>query len=150
MTEEGRWNSSSHPRTPPPPSSGSSTSYSFHSPKSKSKSKSKSSSPLSSHSHSHSPPATATLPRRFPTSSSSAPSFTSVSSSSELEDEGQAYLVNAYSGQELKTFHCERVRKMPLSGLDPSMLIGFLCKDENDWKDLRRRVGEVSHRLVRF
>jgi len=23
---------------------------------------------------------------------------------------------------ELKTFHCERVRKMPLSGLDPSML----------------------------
>lgn len=41
---------------------------------------------------------------------------------------------------ELKTFHCERVRKMPLSGLDPSMLLGFLCKDEDDWKDFRLRI----------
>ncbi len=35
------------------------------------------------------------------------------------------------------------VRKMPLSGLDPSMLIGFLCRDEADWWDFRKRVGEV-------
>jgi len=32
---------------------------------------------------------------------------------------------------------------MPLSGLDPSMLIGFLCKDEADWIDLRERVTEL-------
>ena len=32
---------------------------------------------------------------------------------------------------------------MPLSGLDPSMLIGFLCKTEADWIDLQRRVAEV-------
>lgn len=56
----------------------------------------------------------------------------------------QEHFVNAYSPMELKTFHCERVRKMPLSGLDPSMLIGFLCKDEEDWIDLRKRVVEVS------
>ncbi len=36
----------------------------------------------------------------------------------------------AYSAAELKTFHCERVRKLPLSGLDPSVLIGLLCQDE--------------------
>lgn len=56
----------------------------------------------------------------------------------------QEHFVNAYSPMELKTFHCERVRKMPLSGLDPSMLIGFLCKDEEDWIDFRKRVVEVS------
>ena len=53
------------------------------------------------------------------------------------------HYVNAYSPAELRTFHCERVRKMPLSGLDPSMLIGFLCKNEADWIDLRQRVTDV-------
>jgi hypothetical protein len=33
---------------------------------------------------------------------------------------------------------------MPLSGLDPIMLLGFLCKDWEDWEDFRRRVVEVS------
>ena len=60
-----------------------------------------------------------------------------------LLDPLQEHYVNAYHAAELKTFHCERVRKMPLSGLDPSMLIGFLCKDEADWGDFRRRVGEL-------
>ncbi|KAH7104204.1 peptidase family C54-domain-containing protein [Auriculariales sp. MPI-PUGE-AT-0066] len=50
----------------------------------------------------------------------------------------------AYSSTDLRTFHCDRVRKMPLSGLDPSMLFGFLCKDEEDWKDFRRRMAEIS------
>ncbi len=55
-----------------------------------------------------------------------------------------AFLATAYPISELRTFHCERVRKMPLSGLDPSMLLGFLCRDEKDWKDLRERVAEAS------
>ena len=58
-------------------------------------------------------------------------------------DATQVHYVSSYSPAELRTFHCERVRKMPLSGLDPSMLIGFLCKMEVDWIDLRRRVAEV-------
>ena len=55
----------------------------------------------------------------------------------------QTHYVSSYSAAELRTFHCERVRKIPLSGLGPSMLIGFLCKTEADWIDLRRRVAEV-------
>ncbi|KAF9465112.1 hypothetical protein BDZ94DRAFT_1254537 [Collybia nuda] len=58
-------------------------------------------------------------------------------------DPVQEHYVTAYSTAELKTFHCERVRKMPLSGLDPSMLIGFFCKDEADWRDFRKRVGDL-------
>ncbi|KNZ71586.1 Cysteine protease ATG4 [Termitomyces sp. J132] len=53
------------------------------------------------------------------------------------------HYVTAYPVAELKTYHCERIRKMPLSGLDPSMLIGFVCRDESDWEDFRRRVGEL-------
>jgi cysteine protease ATG4 len=59
-------------------------------------------------------------------------------------DAVQEHYISSYAAADLKTFHCERVRKMPLSGLDPSMLIGFLCKDELDWIDFRRRVGDVS------
>ncbi|KAI6044613.1 cysteine protease required for autophagy [Pisolithus marmoratus] len=54
------------------------------------------------------------------------------------------HYVTRYTAAELGTFHCDRVRKMPLSGLDPSMLLGFLCKDENDWMDLRRRINELN------
>ncbi|KAH8111525.1 hypothetical protein DFH11DRAFT_1729456 [Phellopilus nigrolimitatus] len=61
-------------------------------------------------------------------------------------DATQEHYVSAYSPSELRTFHCDRVRKMPLSGLDPSMLLGFLCRDERDWRDLRERVSEMSRK----
>ncbi|KAG8757344.1 Cysteine protease atg4 [Serendipita sp. 396] len=59
-------------------------------------------------------------------------------------DHLSTYLATAYSISELRTFHCEKVRKMPLSSLDPSMLLGFLCRDEEEWKDLRERVAEMA------
>ncbi|KAJ6527519.1 peptidase family C54-domain-containing protein [Mycena capillaripes] len=59
----------------------------------------------------------------------------------------EAYYARAYSAAELRTFHCERVRKMPMSGLDPSMLIGFLVRSEEEWVDLRRRVKELPRTI---
>ena len=63
-------------------------------------------------------------------------------------DATKVHYVTSYSAAELQTFHCERVRNMPPSGLDPSKLIGFLCKTEVDWIDLRRRVPEVSYAML--
>ncbi|GAA97415.1 uncharacterized protein L969DRAFT_74527 [Mixia osmundae IAM 14324] len=54
----------------------------------------------------------------------------------------RAWFANEYDETCFGSFHCDRVRKMPLSGLDPSMLIGFLCRDEADWDDLQSRAGE--------
>ncbi|EIN03481.1 hypothetical protein PUNSTDRAFT_56214 [Punctularia strigosozonata HHB-11173 SS5] len=62
-------------------------------------------------------------------------------------DPVQRHYVQAYSAAELRTFHCERVRKMPLSGLDPSMLIGFLCRDEEEWRDLRARIANMAKKF---
>ncbi len=42
----------------------------------------------------------------------------------------QQHYCTAYRMEELKMFRCERARKMPLGGLDPSM---FWCRDESDW-----------------
>ena len=55
----------------------------------------------------------------------------------------QLHYCNAYAAADLATFHCTRVRKMAVSALDPSMLLGFVVRDADDWRDLRRRVGEV-------
>lgn len=56
------------------------------------------------------------------------------------------YYAYAYNPMETATYHCDKVRKMHISGLDPSMLIGFLCRDERDWRDLRERMTEVRSR----
>ncbi|KAJ7842649.1 hypothetical protein B0H14DRAFT_2586211 [Mycena olivaceomarginata] len=45
----------------------------------------------------------------------------------------------------LRTYHCARVRKMLLSGLDPSMLIGFIVRDEGDCSAPSSRF-RTSHR----
>ncbi|GHJ89389.1 hypothetical protein NliqN6_5791 [Naganishia liquefaciens] len=58
------------------------------------------------------------------------------------------WLVNAYSPDQLRTFHCDKVKKMPLSSLDPSMLMGFLCRDYNDWVDLRERLNALPQRII--
>lgn len=51
------------------------------------------------------------------------------------------------TSDQLATFHCDRVRKMPLSSMDPSMLVGFLCEHEQDWLDLKTRIGTMPHRI---
>jgi hypothetical protein len=56
----------------------------------------------------------------------------------------QQWYATAYSPQALQTFHCDKVRRMAFNQLDPSMLLGFLCKDEADWNDFRTRVANVS------
>ncbi|WVQ62532.1 uncharacterized protein L199_000674 [Kwoniella botswanensis] len=55
--------------------------------------------------------------------------------------------VNAYPEQALRTFHCEKVKKMPLSGLDPSMLLGFLVRNESDWEDFVDRASKLPQKI---
>lgn len=54
------------------------------------------------------------------------------------------WYANAYPEVALRTFHCEKVKKMPLSGLDPSMLLGFLITSQDDFDDFCDRVKAVS------
>ena len=39
---------------------------------------------------------------------------------------------------------------MPMSSLDPSMLLGFLIQDHDDWQDFCARMSAVSNQPVRF
>ncbi|KAF7760326.1 hypothetical protein Agabi119p4_11002 [Agaricus bisporus var. burnettii] len=62
-------------------------------------------------------------------------------------DPVQEHYVTSYSNAELRTFHCDKVRKMPLSGLDPSMLLGFLCKDVREWEELRKGIEDLPRSI---
>lgn len=60
------------------------------------------------------------------------------------------HYATAYSPSELRTYHCDKVRKMPINHLDPSMLLGFLIKTEADWLDFRSRVSDVRPDFPQF
>ncbi|KAF7294385.1 Cysteine protease [Mycena kentingensis (nom. inval.)] len=62
----------------------------------------------------------------------------------ELTDD---YYSALYSTLELQTYHCDKIRKMPINALDPSMLIGFLVRDITEWKDFRRRVENLPQAI---
>ncbi|KAJ7918714.1 hypothetical protein B0H13DRAFT_1991420 [Mycena leptocephala] len=65
----------------------------------------------------------------------------------DMDEAAEQYYASAYTAAELQTFHCEKVRKMAISGLDPSMLVGFLCRDADEWTDFRKRVLELPRAI---
>ncbi|KAF8869273.1 peptidase family C54-domain-containing protein [Infundibulicybe gibba] len=154
----------SNDRAPTSPSSirtGSST-FSYHAPLSPSplqqQFSTSSTDSSSGYPHSRSPPPSQSGRWHHPASQPDSPGI----SSSDMDhrelfstsgggrrglDPVQEHYVTAYNAADLKTFHCDRVRKMPLSGLDPSMLIGFLCRSEAEWVDFRRRVGDLPRTI---
>ncbi|BEJ01420.1 hypothetical protein CcaverHIS631_0601020 [Cutaneotrichosporon cavernicola] len=57
------------------------------------------------------------------------------------------WYASAYSEDKLRTFHCDRVKKLPLSGLDPSMLLGFLVQSEVEFDDFCDRVAKLPQKI---
>lgn len=53
-----------------------------------------------------------------------------------------------YTREEIDTCHTRRLRKLHIREMDPSMLIGFLIRDEEDWKDWRRSVKHVQGKNI--
>lgn len=58
-----------------------------------------------------------------------------------------AFYMKAYAPSPLDSFHPDKVRRIALSGIDPSMLVGFVIKDEADWQDWRQRSLELKPAL---
>ena len=50
--------------------------------------------------------------------------------------------------EEVNSCHTRRLRRLPLKDMDPSMLIAFLIKDEEDWKSWRRGISDASGKPV--
>ena len=44
----------------------------------------------------------------------------------------------------MATFHCDTLRKISISQLDPSMLLGFYCQNNEEFEKFCDLVKEVS------
>ncbi|KAH9904604.1 hypothetical protein F4778DRAFT_780576 [Xylariomycetidae sp. FL2044] len=53
-----------------------------------------------------------------------------------------------YGQDEIDTCHTRKLRRLHIKEMDPSMLIGFLIRDEEDWKDWRRSVKHVQGKAI--
>lgn len=94
------------------------------------------------------------VPLRYPPSSfpSAVPRHHDVArrfAQEDLDDE-QEWWAQAYTEAQTSTFHCEKVRRMPIKSLDPSMLLGFLVKDEEDLIDLCARIKALPKTIFSF
>ena len=52
------------------------------------------------------------------------------------------------SDEDVDSCHTRRLRRLPLKDMDPSMLIAFLIRDEEDWKSWRREISQASGKPV--
>ncbi|KAK6855465.1 hypothetical protein PG995_008997 [Apiospora arundinis] len=53
-----------------------------------------------------------------------------------------------YTREEVDTCHTRKLRRLHIKEMDPSMLIGFLIQNEEDWIDWRRSVKHVQGKSI--
>ncbi|KAI9830267.1 MAG: hypothetical protein M1819_005794 [Sarea resinae] len=53
-----------------------------------------------------------------------------------------------YTTEEVNSYHTRRLRRIHIREMDPSMLIAFLIRDEEDWKAWRRSLTEDHGKAV--
>lgn len=53
-----------------------------------------------------------------------------------------------YTEEEIDSCHTRRLRRLPLTDMDPSMLLAFLVKDEEDWVAWRKAVTDAAGKPV--
>lgn len=63
------------------------------------------------------------------------------------QSELDTFYTQAYPPAALSSFHPDRVRKIAVSSIDPSMLVGFVVRHEADFEDWKTRVQALKPTL---
>ncbi|KAJ6086918.1 hypothetical protein N7467_005832 [Penicillium canescens] len=53
-----------------------------------------------------------------------------------------------YTSEELDSYYTSRLRRIHIKDMDPSMLIGFLIRDEDDWADWKQQIESTPGRQI--
>ena len=53
-----------------------------------------------------------------------------------------------FAVEEIDSYHTRKLRRLPISKMDPSMLIAFLIRDETDWLRWKETVGNTQGKAV--
>ena len=54
----------------------------------------------------------------------------------------------SYSAEEVDSCHTRRLRRLHVREMDPSMLIGFIIRDEDDWDSWKSAVKHVQGKAI--
>jgi len=53
-----------------------------------------------------------------------------------------------YNAEDVDSCHTRRLRRLHVREMDPSMLIGFLIRDEDDWDSWKSSVKHVQGKAI--
>lgn len=53
-----------------------------------------------------------------------------------------------YTIEEIDSCHCKHPKSLNVKEMDPSMLIGFLIKNEDDWQQWRQMISRSSGKAI--
>lgn len=53
-----------------------------------------------------------------------------------------------YTDEELNSCHTRRLRRLHVKDMDPSMLLGFLIKDEADWTSWKEKINSRTGKQI--
>lgn len=56
--------------------------------------------------------------------------------------------VETYTAEDVESCHTRRLRRLHIREMDPSMLIGFLIRDEEDWEIWKSAVKYVQGKAI--
>ena len=56
--------------------------------------------------------------------------------------------VHEYSLADIDSCHTRRLRRLHIKDMDPSMLIGYLIRDEKDWRSWRQAISQTQGKAV--
>ena len=53
-----------------------------------------------------------------------------------------------YTQDQVDSCHTRRLRRLSINEMDPSMLLGFLIRDREDWKSWRQAIADMEGKPV--
>ena len=53
-----------------------------------------------------------------------------------------------YTHEDIESYHTRRLRRLHLNDMDPSMLIAFLIRDKEDWRNWRVAINHCQGKAV--
>ncbi|TIB15095.1 hypothetical protein E3P89_00718 [Wallemia ichthyophaga] len=83
------------------------------------------------------------VPQTIPESSSS--SF--IKDIPNLDELSDKWYIDTYSGSTISSYFCDKPRKMNMNQMDPSMLLGFVVRDGEEFDRFVREVRELPQQI---
>lgn len=64
-----------------------------------------------------------------------------------LDELSDKWYIDTYNASSVSSYFCDKPRKMNMNQMDPSMLLGFVVRDEEEFDDFVREIRELPQQI---